>query len=161
MSVIILSWSIIATVALTLALFCALAWSLERRNFAYLMFCLTAAATAACAPFELGMMHASTPAEYGDWLRGYHLPIFFVLIGQMLFVHFYLGTGRRWLLGTLIVWRAGILIANFLVTPNFHFHEIQSLRHAPFLGEQISVVGQATPRAWQWVAVASMLALLF
>lgn len=160
MSVVTLLWTIIATVAATLALFCALAWTQDRRNLGYLMFCLTAAATAACTPFELGMMHASSPAEYGAWLRGYHLPIFFVLLGQMLFVRFYLGTGRRWLLYTLIAWRVLILVANFSVEPNFHFHELRELRQVIYLGEPISVVGAGTPRSWQWLTIASMVALV-
>lgn len=60
MSVVTLTWSIIATVSLTLAAFCVFAWLVERRKVEYLMYCLIAIATATCAPFELGMMHAST-----------------------------------------------------------------------------------------------------
>jgi signal transduction histidine kinase len=160
MSVITLVWTIIATVALTLALFCAVAWTLERRNLGYLMFCLTAAATAACTPFELGMMHATTPAEYGAWLQAYHLPIFLVLMGQLLFIHFYLGTGRAWLMYTIVASRAGILVADLLVEPNFHFHEIRALGEARFLGEQISVIADGTVRSWQWFANASMVLLV-
>jgi len=81
---------------MTLALFCALAWLLDRRNLGYLMFCLTAVAIAACTPFELGMMHAQDPAEYGEWLRNYHLPVFLVFLGLSLFVYFYLGIARPW-----------------------------------------------------------------
>ena len=160
MSVITLSWTIIATVAMTLALFCALAWSLERRNLGYLMYCLTAVATAACAPFELGMMHAQSPAEYGEWLQNYHLPIFFVLLGQVLFIHFYLGTGRTWALYLFIAWRLAILLTNFLVEPNFHFHEIRELQVVTYFGEPISAIAAATPRQWQWVANASMALLV-
>jgi signal transduction histidine kinase len=160
MSNVTLLWTVIATVALTLAFFCALAWTLDRRNLAYLMFCLTAVATAACTPFELGMMHAQTPAEFGEWLRGYHLPIFFVLVGQLLFVQFYLGTGRPWLLWTIIAWRLAILVTNFMVHPNFHFHEIQLLREVQFLGEPISVVGAGVPREGQWIAIASVVMLV-
>jgi len=160
MSSITILWTVNATVAMTLALFCALVWGIERRNLGYLMFCLIAVATAACTPFELGMMHAQTPAEYGAWLRGYHLPIFFVLLGQILFVHFYLGTGLRWALFFFVAWRIAILITNFVVEPNFHFSEITSLRQVPYLGEQISVVGAGQLRSWQWLALASMAVLV-
>jgi signal transduction histidine kinase len=153
-------WTINATVAMTLALFCALAWGIERRNLGYLMFCLIAVSTAACTPFELGMMHSQTPAEYGAWLKGYHLPIFFVLLGQALFVHFYLGTGLRWLLLIFFAWRLAILVTNFLAEPNFHFYAIDSLRQVPYLGEQISVVGSGKLRAWQGAAIASILILV-
>jgi signal transduction histidine kinase len=153
-------WTINATVAMTLALFCALAWGIERKNLGYLMFCVIAVATAACTPFELGMMHAQTPAEYGAWLRGYHLPIFFVLLGQVLFVHFYLGTGLRWVLILFFAWRFAILVTNFVVEPNFHFYLIDSLRQVPYLGEQISVVGGGKLRPWHWLALASNVVLV-
>lgn len=153
-------WTINATVAMTLALFCALAWGIERRNLGYLMYCLIAVATAACTPFELGMMHAQTPEEYGTWLQSYHLPIFFVLLGQVLFVHFYLGTGLRWLLLIFFAWRFAILATNFAVEPNFHFYVIDSLRQVPYLGEQISVVAAGKLRPWQWSAIASNLVLV-
>lgn len=160
MSVVTLTWSIIATVSLTLAVFCVLAWALDRHKGAYLMFCAIAIATATCAPFELGMMHASTPAEYGQWLRGYHLPVFFVVLSQMLFVHFYLGTARTWLLFMVIAWRLGILVVNFTVEPNFNFEQIIALKHLAYFGEQVSVVGQATARSWQWLGLASMLLMM-
>lgn len=154
-----LLWTIIATVAMTLAMFCAFAWALDRRNLGYLMFFVTAVATAACTPFELGMMHAQSPAEYGEWLRNYHLPIFFVFLGQALFVFFYLGTGRVWLLCLFISWRLAILVTNFAVEPNFHFHSIEALRQITYFGDQISVIAAGTPRQLQWVANASMLLL--
>jgi signal transduction histidine kinase len=152
-------WTVIATVAMTLALFCALAWALDRRHVGYLMFCLIAVATAACTPFELGMMHAQTPAAYGAWLRGYHLPIFFVFLGQTLFVYFYLGTARAWLLLAFLAWRLAILAVNFLVDPNIHFQSIDALRQIDYLGEQISVVSAGKPRNLQWMAIGSMLLL--
>lgn len=160
MSFVTLTWSIIATVSLTLAVFCALAWALDRQKGAYLMFCVIAIATATCAPFELGMMHASTPVEYGQWLRGYHLPIFFVVFSQMLFVYFYLGTARLWLFFIVIAWRIGILFVNFTVEPNFNFREITALQHFQFFGEEVSIVGKATPRNWQWLGMSSMLLMM-
>lgn len=157
MTVVTLTWTVVATIALTLAAFCVFAWILERRKVAYLMFCFIAIATAACAPFELGMMHASTPAEFGKWLRGYHLPISFVVFSQLLFVYLYLGSARLWLFLLNISWRLGILILNFIVEPNFNFVEISALRQIDFMGQQVSVVGAATARSWQWMGVASML----
>jgi len=154
-------WSVNAAASLVLAFVCAVAWIIERRQLAKLMFCLTAVATAIATPFELGMMQSVTPAEYGEWLRWYHLPIFFSFVGQLLFVHYYLGTGRRWLLfWTIIPLRLFILVTNFLVYPNFNFREIASLRQLSFLGAQVSVVGRAEARSWQWLAVASMLLMV-
>jgi signal transduction histidine kinase len=106
------------------------------------------------------MMHATTPAEYGQWLRGYHLPVFFVVFSQMLFVYYYLGTARLWLFFIIIAWRLAILLVNFTVEPNFNFLEISALREQTFLGEEISVVGQAIPRSWQWLGVTSLVLMM-
>jgi C4-dicarboxylate-specific signal transduction histidine kinase len=56
--------------------------------------------------------------------------------------------------------RIFVLIANFVVDPNFNFREIKSLGHLSFLFEQVSVVGEGTARSWQWVATATMLLLV-
>ncbi|HEX6397116.1 MAG TPA: ATP-binding protein [Steroidobacteraceae bacterium] len=150
-------WSLNAAMALVLAVVCALVWFADRRDIAKLTFCVTALAVAVATPFELGMMSASTPAEMGEQVRWFHVPIFFTMLGQVLFVHVYLGTGRLWLLCTIVLIRMFVLIANFLVEPNFTFLEISSLQHISFLGEQVSVIGQATLRPWHWLATISQL----
>jgi signal transduction histidine kinase len=149
-------WSLNAAIALLFALVCALAWLVDRRDLAKLMFCVTALATAAAIPFELAMMQAATAAEFAEQLRWYHLPIFFTLAGQLLFVRYYLGTGKLWLLWTAVSLRMLVLIANFLLEPNFNFREISSLQHIDFLGERIALIGASTPRSnWQILAIAS------
>jgi signal transduction histidine kinase len=160
MSFVTLLWSINATVAVMLAIICAVGWLADRRDLAYAMFCVTAVGTAICVPFELGMIYAETPADYGEWVRWYHLPIFLTLVGTLAFVRFYLGTGRLWLLWTIVAFRVLVLAVNFAVQPNFNFREIIALDHFPFLGEQVAVVGQAVPRPWQWLASASWLLTL-
>ena len=160
MSYVTLLWSINATVAVMLALMCAVAWLADRRDHAYAIFCMIAVGTAACVPFELGMMYAETPAEYGAWMRGYHVPIFFTLVGTLFFVRFYLGTGRMWLLWTIVAVRVFVVVANFAVQPNFNFREIIALDRFTFLGEQVSVVGQSVGREWQWLGTAGVLLII-
>lgn len=153
-------WSMSAALALTVAAGAALSWAVDRRNAAELTFCLIAGATAASMPFELGMMYASTPAEYGQLLRWYHIPIFFALLGHLLFIRYYLGTGRSWLMTTVVALRLFVVTANFVFEPNFNFSEISSLERTSFLGTEISVVGESVPRAWQWLGGLSMLLLM-
>jgi signal transduction histidine kinase len=150
-------WSLNAAIALVLAVVCALVWFADRRDVAKLMFCVIGLAVAVATPFELGMMRAATPAEMGEQLRWFHLPIFFTILGQVLFVRAYLRTGRLWLLCTIILIRMFILVANFSVQPNYTFLEISSLNHVSFLGEQVAVIGKATLRPWQWLAIMSQL----
>ena len=154
-------WSLGAAVAITLAAVCGLVWLIERRDLAGLMLCILGVATAASAYAELGLMHSATAAEYGEWLRWYHLPVFLALIAQLLFVHHYLGTGRLWLMWAIIFARSIVLVVNFSVHPNFNFSSIVSLRPALLLGEQVSEIAVALPRReWQWFAVASLILLM-
>ena len=160
MSVVTTLWCMDAAIALTLAGASLLFWVVERRDVVYLAFSVVALSTAVSMPFELGMMRATSPAEYGELLRWYHLPVFFVLVGYPFFVRYYLGTGRIFLLWAVVALRLAVLAVNFDVDPNINFLEIRSLRQLPFLGEQVSVVGESVLRPTQWFATASVLVLV-
>jgi signal transduction histidine kinase len=153
-------WSVGAVAAIVLAVLCWLMWLVERREIAALMLGVLGVATAASAYAELGMMHSATPEQYGAWLRWYHLPVYIALITQILFVHFYLRTSRMWVMCAAIAGRSFVLVTNFAVEPNFNFSAIASLRSTSLLGEQISAIGTAVPRGWQWFAVASLFLLM-
>jgi signal transduction histidine kinase len=81
------------------------------------------------------------------------------LVAMLLFVHYYLGTGRVWLMWTVILARSAQVLVNFLVHPNFGFSEIVSLRSVSLFGEQVSTIGVAIPSGRQWFAVASSILL--
>ena len=155
MSLVTTLWSMEAAAALTLAVLYGIVWTVDRRNLSNFTLCVVAISMAAIARVEVGMMHASTAAEYGEWLRLCYLPVFFAVVGQVLFVHLYLGTGRRDLLWTIIGIRLFILVGNFLTTPSFAWSEIGDLRYVQFLGEWVAVPGQIEVRPWQWLSAAS------
>ncbi|HJR20585.1 MAG TPA: ATP-binding protein [Dongiaceae bacterium] len=156
-----LLWSLCGIVAIALAAVCGWLWLIERRDRASLMLCILGVAAAASSYAELGLMHAATVAEYGEWLRWYHVPVFFAFMAQVLFVHYYLGTARLWLMWAVILARSVVLVVNFSVHPNFNFVSIDSLRHVSLLGEQVSVIGTAVQRAqWQMFALASLILLM-
>lgn len=161
MGMVTILWSLCGAVAIALAAVCGWLWLIERRDLASLMLCVLGVAAAVSGFVELGMMHSATATEYGEWLRWYHVPVFLALIAQVLFVHYYLGTGRLWLMWAFIFARLVVLVANFLVHPNFNFLSIVSLRRVSFLGEQISQIGVAVPRSqWQMLVVASLILLM-
>jgi len=160
MSLVTVLWSMEAAAALTLGASYGLVWLADRRNLANLMFCLLAVAVAGVARAEVGMMHSATVAEHGEWIRWAQLSLFVALIAQLLFVHYYLGTGRLWLLWTIIAACTAVLIGNFLVYPNFNWLQISTLRHVSFLGEQVSVVGEGRLRPWQWLPAASRMLMV-
>jgi signal transduction histidine kinase len=159
MQIVTILWSAGGSVAFTLGVVCGLVWFIDRRDPTSLMLCILGVATAVSAYCELGMLHAATVAEYEAWLRWYYLPVFVALAAMLLFVHYYLGTDKVWLLWTVIVARAIQVVVNFSVHPNFAFSSIESLRSVSLFGEQVSTIGVATPSERQWFAVASSILL--
>ena len=153
-------WSMQAAAALTLAVLYGLVWSIDRRNLANLTLCIVAVAMAVAARDEVRMMHAATTTEYGEWTRLIYLPLFFALVGQMFFVHLFLGTGRVWLLSIIVGARVVVLVGNFLTHPTFAWREIVGLRQVTFLGEQVSIAGPTVLRSWHWLSLASYLLII-
>jgi len=111
---------------------------ISMRERASLMLCILGIAGAVSAYAELCMMHSVTAAEYGEWLRWLHVPVFLALIAQLLFAHFYLGTGRLWLMWAIIFARSVVLIVNFSVHPNFNFSRPNMARIAGAWLNQLS-----------------------
>jgi signal transduction histidine kinase len=159
MGLVTILWSMGAAAALTLAFVCGLAWLGERRDQVRLIFLLIALGAVFGMRCEVGMLHAATAAEYAEWLRWYHLPVFFVIVGYLFLVRCYLGTGRLALAWTIVALRVVILVINFLVHPNFNWLAIENLRHVSFLGEPVSVPGDVVVR-WQGVSTVSLLLMI-
>lgn len=156
MAAVTILWSLGAGVAITLAVVCGLVWLIERRDSASLMLCILGVATAASAFGELAMMRSATAPEYIEALRWYFFATYFALVSQVAFVHYYLGTGRPWLMWAVIGARSVMTVINFAVYPNFNFAEIDSLRQVSLLGEQISVIGVGVASQRQWFALVSI-----
>ena len=153
-------WSMEAAAALTLAVLYGVVWTVDRRNFSHLTLCVVAVSMAVVARAEVGMMHAATAAQYGEWVRWCYLPVFFAVVGQVVFVHLYLGTGRSDLLWSIIGIRLLVLVGNFLTFPTFAWQQIGGLRHVQFLGEWVAVPGAIVLRPWHWLSVASCVLII-
>ncbi len=162
MNTVVILWAAVGGTALTLAGVHAFLWLLDRRAPANMAFCVVAISVAGIAVTELGMMHSTTPAEYGEWVRWFHVPNYFAVVALVLLVRLQFGVGRLWLAGTIIVLRTLFLALNFILQPNVTWKEISSLQTTPFLGEQVSVVGSAVVQPWQPLAtLASILFIVY
>src|SRR5579871_1041874 len=154
-------WSGCAAAALMLAFVCGFVWLADRKTLLWLVLFILGISAGAETYIELGMMHSSSPVEFGEWLRWYHLPSASGFIAQVMFVHIFLGASNLWLLRLFVLARSVVLFANFALTPNFNFREIVSLRYISFLGEKVAVLGVAVPRTeWQWLAAGSFVILM-
>jgi signal transduction histidine kinase len=163
MNTVTILWSSVAGAALTMAGAHGALWILDRRRLASLAFSVVALAVAGLSIAELGMMHSTSAAEYGVWVRWFHLPNFFAIVGLVAFVHLEFGTGRPWLAGLIVALRAVLLALNFVLDPNVTWREISSLRTMAFLGEPVAVVGSAVVRQpVQWLGtLASLLFIAY
>jgi signal transduction histidine kinase len=160
MGLVTIAWSVAAGFSLAIAVVAG-AVGAERRNLASQTIVLLGVALAGVSYVELLMMHSATPQEYGEWVRWYHVPFFFAVLAQVLFVHFYLGTGRSWLMWTVVAMRLAVVVENFAVRPNFNFVTISKLGQERLLGEQVSTIGSAVSRqGWQWFALASLVLMM-
>jgi two-component system sensor kinase FixL len=160
MSHITIIWSTVAACSLLLALMHGFVWAMDRKATASLAFACEALAIVGTVVAELKLMNASTPAEWGELVRWSQIAISLRFIATMVFIRLYFGTGRDWLMWTVIAMRLGILITGFAVDPNFNYAHIDSIEKISFLGEQVSVVGNAVPRSYQWIATLSIFLLL-
>jgi len=162
MNAVVMLWGAVVGTALALAGVHILLWFLERRAWGNLVFAVIAVSVAGISVTELGMMLSATPAEYGAWVRWFHVPNFCLLTGIILFVRIQFGTGRLWLGATIIVIRALQLGLNFVLEPNVNWKEITSLRTITFLGEHVSVLGRAVVQPVQPIAtLASLMLFLY
>ena len=162
MSYVTVVWSVIAACALLLALMYGVVWLLDRKARAALAFSFESLAIVGSVIVELGMMNSTTPEQWGEWVRWNQVPILVRTVALCAFIRFYFETGRPWLMWTAIGARAVVMIAGFLIDPNFNFSRIDSLDRVTFLGEQVSIVGQAVTSPHQWFAtLATSLVLVF
>jgi signal transduction histidine kinase len=154
-------WTLAAGVSITLAAVCGAVWLASRRSPASLALCTLGAAVAVAAYLELCLMHSSTVAQHGELLRWYHVPVYVAIVSQLLFAHYYLGTGRAWRLWTVILARSVVLIVDFAVDPNINFSSIIALHKFSLFGEQVTAIGTAVTRTgWQAFAFASLLLMM-
>jgi PAS domain S-box-containing protein len=139
MSWVTITWSMIASACLTVALIYLLIWFRQRGRWVYLLFAMTATGAAAVAACELLTMHAQTVEAYVIAHRWGHVPVFVIVTGVVWFVHLYFSTGRIWLAWTVVGLRGLALVLNFPSLESLNYTAIVGLRRVTFLGESVAV----------------------
>jgi two-component system, LuxR family, sensor kinase FixL len=156
MSWVTITWSMVVSACLTLAVINLVVWLQQSDQRAHLLFALTATSVAAIAACELLTMHAQSPAQFGRAVWWAHLPVFFLAVSIVGFVRLYFGAGRLWLGYTACGLRLLDLMINFFSTPNANYEQITDLRHLTLGGETISIAhGLENP----WVRVSELSSL--
>src|SRR5213083_2886214 len=152
-------WSAGDGACLTLALMNCVVWWKDRTARANLAFSVMAIAVAIFAGFELALMRAQTPEQFGEVVRWLHVPVWVMIASLVGFVRLYLRAGRPWLAWTVVGVRTLSLILNFSFWPNINYRQITALRHISFFGEPVSVP-TGVPNPWMLVAQLSLALLV-
>jgi hypothetical protein len=155
MNWVIVIWSVGSGVCVAMALLHILVWWNNRAARANLAFATLAIAVAIFAAFELALMRAQTPEQFGTILRCLHLPLWVLVVSLVVFIRLYLRAGRLWLAWAVVGVRTLSLVLNFILWPNINFREITGLRQIPFLGESASIA-VGVPNPWMLVAQLSL-----
>ena len=150
-------WSATVGASLLLGLVYLLVWSRNRRSWANLCFFFSVIGVLGLAAGEMATMHAESPEAFGRAIRWTHLVYAIGFVGSLGFIHFYFGTGKKWLLALAIGLRLLVVLVNFTTGVNAHLTVIHSLRKIDFLGEQVSVLGESVPSPWIRLALLSSL----
>ena len=153
-------WSAVAGATLLLGILHLVFWNANRRLRVDLVFAITTLAFVGVAATEIWGMHAATPQEWGQAVRWCHVPLFVLYVGVIAFVRLYLGTGRAWLGWSLVGVRSAIFAANFASDTNFNFERIDSIERMSFMGDTVTVVGDAVVGDWQFLGLGSTLLLV-
>jgi PAS domain S-box-containing protein len=154
--------SFIASGALLLALMYGCVWLLDRKARAALAFAFESLSIVLSVIIELGMMHSTSPEELGRWIAWNQVPVFLRTTSLVAFIYFYFGAGRPWLMAATIGSRFIVMVAGFILEPNFNFSRIDSIAHTQFLGEQVTIIGSAVTSPNQWFAtISAYLVLVF
>lgn len=157
MSWITVIWSMVASACLTLALIHLVIWFKQKEHPAYLLFAVLASAVAGMAAFELALMRAETPRQFGEIMRWGH-PVVLVLVYSVVgFVQLRFRTGRVWLAYTVCGSRGLITVINFLVEPNVNYRQITALRHLTMPWGETITAAEGVPSPWAGVVFLSVL----
>ena len=153
------AWSINVGACLTLAAMYLAVWCRKRGSFVRLLFSCIAASAALIAAYELQLIRADSPEQYGAILRWRPLVTWVLVLSLVAFTRLYLRAGRSWLAVSACGLQTLTVIVNFVFTPNLYYQEITALRQLSWGGETVSIP-LGTPSPWSLLNQATLLLLL-
>src|SRR5258708_6253943 len=134
MSWITVVWSINVGACLTLAVMYLAVWCRDRRSFVRLLFSCIAASAALIAAFELQLIRADTPEEYGAILRWRPLSTWVLVLSLVAFTRLYLRAGRSWMALSACGLHTLTVIVNFSFTPPLDCQQLTALPRRDCVG---------------------------
>ena len=135
----------ISAAGLTLGIVHLRFWLSQRERWDQLAFSLASISFGMFAWFELRLMHAETPAEFGSILKWGQPVIAVAFISSAWFMKLNLN-GRPSLFWLIFGLRTAAVVINLFMFPNINFIEISAIGHTTILGETLSFpIGTPNP----------------
>lgn len=150
-----------AGAALSLAGFYLAIFFRHGQRSANLAFVVMAISLVFVARAELGMMNASTPAEFIAVHRSFHLPLAVLIFSIVVFIRCRFGTGRLWLAGLICGLRGVLLVMNYTSPVSLNYSEVSALRFLDMGGGESVAVPVAVTNPWTRLAALSLLLLVW
>lgn len=162
MSLLIVAWSMCASVSFMLGLMHMLFWLKYRKNTVYLLSSVMAFSAGISAMLELGMLFTQSLETYRVLIRWENLAVFMILISMVWFVQLYFTAARRWLAMLItLLWIVGIAV-NFLSSHSLTFDHINELKRLPTFWGELFTVPSGTASPWKFLAdISSLLILIY
>ncbi len=123
-----LVWPMVGATCFTFGLIHLCMWALRRSRLDFLLFTVACFSVGAIAFCELASMTATTIEGFAFAVRWAHVPVFLLLASLVLFIRYYLGTGRVWLMWLAIGVRGVVLVLSFATEVSINYSAILSLR---------------------------------
>jgi two-component system, LuxR family, sensor kinase FixL len=155
MSWVTVTFSMIASACLTMALIYGFIWARKRKVWVNLLFALVSLSAGASTGLELAQMRAHSPAQIALALRWEHVSVWVLVLALAGLVRLYLQAGRLWLLWAICGLRTVSLFLNFSTGQNLNYSEVTNLGHISFLGEFVSIP-LGPPNPWMLVGQLSL-----
>lgn len=157
MSLLGITWSMIAAVCAMLGLTQAFLWWHSRNERVYPISMVMAFSAVAVSMLEMNLSSSPDAAQHARLLVWLNLAIALVLVPMVWSIQAYLPTARRWAAVLITaLWAAGIVV-NFVLPGNLTLSEVTSVdRHVTAWGEEYFVT-KGTINSWKWLADVTVL----
>ena len=152
-----IAWPLMGGACLTLGLIHLLLWARRNWQVEHLLFAIASISVAAVAVFELAIMQARSPAQYGELLRWAHLPGGIMFIALTVFIYLQFSNSRLWLCVAVCLTRAAAMIVNFFVDVNINYERIDALRFVEMGGGAVAAVSVGSINPWMLLGQVSVL----
>ena len=156
------AWSIMIGICLTISILQIGVYfgEITRARVRFLYLGIVSLAVAAFGYVEIRLITATSVEDALPYMRLGHSIVFVIFAGFALYIHSHFRTARFWLLWIVLAGRGIVLAIDFASNVNVNYLEVISLHTISFLGEKVSVVGEAVPNPWSRLAPFSALIFL-